>query len=803
MKRPQTLTDLQARPAKRPGRTWLGLVLLGGSLLGAACSHKSDIDPSKGHLLRPTFPPPMAASPISLPPSAQDIQVEGPGDGGGEVYSVSVTNMPVRDLLFALASDAKLNIDIYPGIEGRVTLSAVDQTLPQILDRVARQVDLRYEIRDGNITVVPDRAYMKIYQVDYVNMERSTESSLNISTQLSTGAKGTDANPLAETEHNQSDTKLNNKSSNQFWDSLTRNLTLILSQGDNSGRGMPPAGMPGAMAGTGMPPVGGMAGMLGGAPGTGGMPGVPAGTDGNGSRSSIISINREAGVISIFGTADQHRQVQALLDSVLENVHRQVLIESTVVEVELSDRHQAGVDWVNLTAGTASVIKASGHLVQNTINMAEQSSQRPIAFGSLPFFSLPISKTWNNANGSTSTVQATVRALGQFGNVKVLSSPKIMALNNQTAILKVVENKIFFTLEAQASSVSNNSNNSTNNSPLYNTKIHTVPVGLVMSVTPQINGEDVVSMNVRPTISSISRWVNDPNPGLVEGNLITGVGATNPIPEIRVREMESMLRVHSGQVAVMGGLMQDKQDKASSGIPVLQNLPFLGKLFKYEDDQVTKTELVIFLRPIVMTHGKPKSRYLADRNMSAPIVHHTSPTMPPPAPPAQSTGLDLGSGSPMGGQGSGNYLDFTRPSSGGGGLQLAPPPAPLAPDPSALQSAPEDSAAAPPPAAAMAPPADAPPAAAPAAQGAATAPNPGPGDFYVDLGSYLEKSNADTIYDQIAGAGLPASRETAEVGGKTYQRVRSGPFPSAEEAEKARAIIVSQTGHDKARVTTH
>jgi general secretion pathway protein D len=175
--------------------------------------------------------------------------------------------------------------------------------------------------------------------------------------------------------------------------------------------------------------------------------------------------------------------------------------------------------------------------------------------------------------------------LQQFGDVKVLSSPKIMALNNQTSVLKVVDNRIYFTIESETSQ------NQVNTITTFETEVHTVPVGFVMALIPSISEQGEVILNIRPTISRILRFVNDPNPGLQ---------VDNAIPEIQVREMESMLRLNNGQIAVIGGLMQDVISKDSDAVPGISRIPVIGEAFRYRDNQITKTELVIFLRATVV-----------------------------------------------------------------------------------------------------------------------------------------------------------------------------------------------------------
>jgi general secretion pathway protein D len=164
-----------------------------------------------------------------------------------------------------------------------------------------------------------------------------------------------------------------------------------------------------------------------------------------------------------------------------------------------------------------------------------------------------------------------------------------MAINNQSALLKVVDNEVYFTTDVEAVPGQVNQNAAI----AVDTNPHTVPVGLVMSVTPFIDENEVVTLNVRPTISRIIAFKKDPNPALAEA------GSVSEIPIIQVREIESVLKIENGDTAVIGGLMQDQIEKNKTGIPILSSIPLLGALFSYQDDKYVKSELVIFIRPVV------------------------------------------------------------------------------------------------------------------------------------------------------------------------------------------------------------
>ena len=107
-----------------------------------------------------------------------------------ERYTVVVNEVPVKELLFALARDAKVNVDIHPDIHGVVTINAVEQTLPQILKRISNQVDMRYEYEGDNLIISQDTPFLRTYKVDYVNLSRETTSTSTVSTQISATSGG-------------------------------------------------------------------------------------------------------------------------------------------------------------------------------------------------------------------------------------------------------------------------------------------------------------------------------------------------------------------------------------------------------------------------------------------------------------------------------------------------------------------------------------------------------------------------------------------------------------------------------------
>ena len=258
--------------------------------------------------------------------------------------------------------------------------------------------------------------------------------------------------------------------------------------------------------------------------------------------------NPETGILNIRATSRQHEKVQEFLDQVMTNARRQVLIEATVAEVQLNNQYQRGIDWQRLrsdatTTGVPSFSQGS-----------ERPRVRPDARPARPAGITTNAFVFGGAITSLNFNFA-LKLLESFGDVRVLSSPKISVLNNQTAVLKVVDNLVYFTIQAQSTA------NQTSTLTTFTTTLNSVPVGFIMSLVPQISDTDTVVLNLRPTISRKIGDVADPNPSLA------AAGVVSLVPVIQTREMESVLRVQSGQVAVLGGLMQDAVTNIEDTIP--------------------------------------------------------------------------------------------------------------------------------------------------------------------------------------------------------------------------------------------
>jgi general secretion pathway protein D len=538
----------------------------------AACG-QAPLQPSTNHIRaeeqkpQGAIPAPVQVTPLLSKPKAA---------ARPETYSVVVNNVRAQELLFALARDARLQIDIDPTLTGNVTLNAIDQTLPQLLNRIARQIDMRYELDGDTLFVMRDAPFLRSYKIDYLSASRNVKMQSIASTQFGAGAASGPGTTGATST-------IDVAAQNNLWESIVQNVKEILRETDR----LIPTSTPATPAIAAAP-----AGSVPGAqPPIPALPPVAAQPGTTYQEAAAVIANRESGVLYVRATAKQQERVQEFLDQVMAGAKRQVLIEATVAEVQLRNEYQRGISWERLaSAGEFRSISAS----QGTFSSFSQN----FATGPLTLGFLSVGRNIN----------VTLKLLEQFGDVRVLSSPKLSVLNNQTAILRVTRDIIYFTMIPSTASVGVSGGGTVQVQPSFTTTPTIAAEGFMMAVLPQINATDAVVLNVRPTIRRQVAEALDPNPALKQ------FGTENRIPVFETREFDSILRLQSGQTGVLAGLMQDIMENTDSFIPGIRNIPILGDVLSNRSDLSRKTELVIFLRATVIRDPSLEGDYASLRN---------------------------------------------------------------------------------------------------------------------------------------------------------------------------------------------
>lgn len=519
-------------------------------------------------------PPPIPEMPFETPAPP-------PVPGSGKKVSVTVTDsVPVRDVLIELARSANVNLELDPRVQGGVIFSAHNQPFDQVLKRICALAGLRYRV-DGNfIHIEMDEPYQQTYQLDYLSLARNATSDTAISTNvfdvdIATGFGGGSAGNNSgrngsNTTENNSTAKIHGASEANFWAEVEKSLAQILASS-----------------------------------------GHKAGNPSNAAPADNFSIDRQAGMVTVFGDSQQQTAVDSYFHKLRRKAYAQVLIDARIIEVELNDTFKSGINWRTLFNG---VFNAASNFGPATVGVPFASS----ASTTTGVFSAAVDRK---------DFSAILNLVKTFGTTRVLSAPRLAVLNNQTAVLKVATNQVYFVTQAQFTTVTNANGAAVTTTPVFSSTPHTVPVGLVMTVQPAIDAEhDRVTMTLRPTISRIVGQVDDPSIGLNAAQAGISNAVQSQIPVLAVREMDSVIQLHSGEVAIMGGLMQDSSQNTDQGVPGLDAVPMVSTLTGSRDNNGAMTELVILLRATIADAALPD---MADSEL---YHHYNNDPRPLPMP---------------------------------------------------------------------------------------------------------------------------------------------------------------------------
>jgi general secretion pathway protein D len=306
-----------------------------------------------------------------------------------------------------------------------------------------------------------------------------------------------------------------------------------------------------------------------------------------GENDGYFSIHRQAGLITVCATQPKHNEIRKYLRLLKDATESQVLIEAKILEVNLKDEYKNGINW--------NIVRRGGAMIKK-----EYSTDGLLSFGV-----------------NRSNLNAVIGLIENFGAIKTLSSPRITVLNNQSAILKVAQNEVIYIPEMQRQYATVSDNRSTD---FLTTTIRTIPIGLIMSVLPSIDKKNnSILLNIRPTVSRINDYKKVPffyrTASLIrnanQNDSSTQEVQFHEIPVVDVREMDSVLKLNSGQIVVMGGLMQETSRNHRSGLPGFKELDFAAG----ENEKSTRvTELIVFLKATIL-RNKGKAHHEADRKI--------------------------------------------------------------------------------------------------------------------------------------------------------------------------------------------
>ncbi len=515
-----------------------------GSEAPSAEAHAGDTGPEA----RPSAPPVPVPADVSsaLLPSVPTL-ASTPGSPEHERFDVSVKNAPAREFFISLVEGTRYNVALDPGVKGAITLSLKGVTIREVLETVADAYGYGYRETPTGFLILPAGIRTRIFQMNYLNLQRQgyskTRSKIGTLTDTDTSGDNRTVNDPTSSDGPEegSGSGIETLSTTDLWQEITQSVRTIL-----------------------------------------------AGREG---RSVVASPN--AGLLIVRATSQELEQVADYLESAEKSMGRLVILEAKILEIRLDTGFQSGVNWAALAThdnakgvvgqvGGGSVLdKGLSEISGRNVELGPKLSDLAVGTGTSAFGGV-----------FTAAIQADkfsmfVELLESQGDVRTLSNPRIATVNNQKAVIRV-GNDEFFVTDVSTTTVTGTATTSTPSitlTPFFS--------GIVLDVTPQISDEDDVILHIHPSVTLVE-----------EQNKVIALDPDAPL-ELplafsRVREADSIVRARSGQIVVIGGLMQNTTTDEDAGVPWIKDIPYLGKLFQHVRFQSRKTELVILLRPLVV-----------------------------------------------------------------------------------------------------------------------------------------------------------------------------------------------------------
>ncbi|GAB6057778.1 pilus (MSHA type) biogenesis protein MshL [Desulfonatronum parangueonense] len=448
-------------------------------------------------------------------------------------FDLAVHDLDAGSFFMGLVQDTADNMLVHPDVSGVITLNLRNVTIAETMEMVRDVYGYDFRRTSAGWQVFPATLQSRLFVLNNLHLHRRGETE----TQVSAGGlhrDGTSGRDHRGTRAG-STSRVATDSEMHFWNELEKSLAVIVK------------------------PEGGRS----------------------------FQVNPHTGIVMVRALPGELREVESFLQAVQDNVVRQVILEAKILEVELSDGFQSGINWLalgyNKHGQSALGGMVGGSQTASGINIFDSASLSGSASTLGGVTASPVFSAALRLNDFA----AFIELLQTQGEVQVLSSPRVATMNNQKALIKVGQDEFFvsdISTSSEGVGVERRLVTTPTLAPFFS--------GIALDVTPSIAEDGMIMLHVRPLISDVRE----------QDKVITVDNRTTILPMAlsRTRESDTVVRARSGQIVIIGGLMQDTQRDRQAGVPGLSRLPMVGGLFRHTNKQRTKTELVILIRPMVV-----------------------------------------------------------------------------------------------------------------------------------------------------------------------------------------------------------